>query len=112
MVACLYNGDNPFNPPTVEPGLLAYEANVSSVRADPIARALDRSRPVGANFHYGCDIDQGGRIYLIFRLRSGESVVVIANLSGCRLAEGSPGIGRQFSLSHKLQDELEELTGR
>lgn len=73
------------------------------------ARALNRLPTVKPPETLHCPIDLGGRLYLLFEYRKKESVLVRAQLSGCRLVT-SPHSRHVYLLSPHVQRRLEVLT--
>lgn len=92
-----------------EPGDLAGSRAMGAEAAARLARSLNGLPRLNANIFLHCPADAGGKVYLSFGYRHGQSIAARVSLSGCRLI-GSGGVGYVFVLSRRLEAKLEALT--
>lgn len=108
-IACRYRGLPGESEEKGEAGALAGSGTLNAVSAVQLAKSLNGLRQSREENFRNCPADLGGRLYISFRHPPRPAVLVLVELSGCRLIS-SPGVSAVSVLPPSLQAELKAIT--
>jgi hypothetical protein len=108
-IACRYRGLPGESEEEGEAGARAGSRTLDARSAVQLAKSLNGLRQSSEENFRNCPADLGGRLYISFRRPPRPAVLVLVELSGCRLIS-SPGVSAVSVLPPWLQAELKATT--